>query len=77
LDAPAGAVIGVPGKTRRRRGLVPARRSNTAWRGERGAGVLILSASACPVFARRLRVARRAAPPRLIAAPKRSEKLSF
>ncbi|HNO43756.1 MAG TPA: hypothetical protein PKJ12_14275, partial [Ottowia sp.] len=31
-------MIGVPGKTRRRRGLVRARRSNAAWRGERGAG---------------------------------------
>ncbi len=38
-DAPARAVIGVPGKTRRRRGLVPAGRSNAAWRAERGAGV--------------------------------------
>ena len=38
LDASARAGIGVPGKTRRRRGLLPARRSNAAWRGERGAG---------------------------------------
>ncbi|HNI84220.1 MAG TPA: hypothetical protein PKZ79_01505 [Ottowia sp.] len=38
LHAPARAVIGVPGKTRRRCALLPASRSNAAWRGERGAG---------------------------------------
>ncbi|MGB4584673.1 MAG: hypothetical protein WBI05_11315, partial [Rhodoferax sp.] len=66
MDAPAGAVIGVPGKAercgssstcvlldsakkaclrqacalqgRRRGGLLPTRRSNAAWRPERGAG---------------------------------------
>jgi len=38
LDALASAVIGVPGKTRRRGALLCARRGNAAWRGERGAG---------------------------------------
>jgi len=38
LDAHAGAVIWVSGKTRRRGGLLPARRNNAAWRPERGAG---------------------------------------
>jgi len=38
LDAPASAVIGVPDKTQRRGGLMPARRSNAVWRGERGTG---------------------------------------
>ena len=38
LDALVSAALGVPGKAGRRSGLLPARRSNAAWRGERGAG---------------------------------------
>jgi hypothetical protein len=41
LNAFAGAVIDVPGKARRRGALLCARRSNAAWRGERGAGECI------------------------------------
>ena len=37
LDAPECAVLAVPGKARRRSGLLPTRRSNAAWRGQRGA----------------------------------------
>ena len=44
LNAPVRAAIGVPGKARRRSGLLPARRSNAAWRVERGAhGCVALS----------------------------------
>src|SRR3954453_24132669 len=44
LNAPVRAAIGGPGKARRRRGLLPARRSNAAWRVERGAhGCVALS----------------------------------
>ena len=37
LDAPEGAVIGVPDKAQQRSGLLPARRSNAVWRGKRSA----------------------------------------
>ena len=36
--ASGSAVIGVSGEARGRRRLLPARTSNDAWRGERGAG---------------------------------------